>query len=154
MRATAPATSSAAIGWMSTDGRPTVFPSVDMIGDTLRIEELRARTMEYGMEESQSKSFLSDFARKVAAFEHALRPYDRQGNVMSHTAASIGHRLRSEVSKKFSTDESSRRERSIHRRSQSAFHGFANPSPVTELTPELGDAATAHAHARQFGNQL
>ena len=65
IRATAPATSSAAMGWMSTGARRTLLPSVAAAAMLLtNSKNCVAWTIEYGIEDSLMSFSWTIFARK------------------------------------------------------------------------------------------
>ena len=64
-RPSAPATSSAAMGWMSAGGSRTVLPSVACAAMRSRnSKNCVARTIEYGIEDSSISSSCASLARK------------------------------------------------------------------------------------------
>ena len=136
------ATSSAAMGWMSTGARRTVFPRwVASAMRPVNSKNCVERRIEYGIAGFLDQLLLVDFARRYPLSGGRSGPHDRQRDVMAHPGAaprqavsrSRSRRTRGTIVEHGEFDTSTttmRRQRP------------SNPSPVIVFTPESGDAAS------------
>src|SRR5215469_8558241 len=104
-----------------------------------------ACTIEYGIDELLISFSCAILARKYPlSARRSVPTTDNATRCFTPASPPYLRRLRVEVSKKFSTAESSQEgEFDTSTSTEAPFSASASPSPVRVLTPELGDAATA-----------